>query len=322
MPSDLERRQRLFQLYAANLALYTSEFPGRCGCPICERVFSKQAVEPATLAMDLAHVYPEACGGKLATLTCKECNSRIGSRYEAELARDYRLVDALGGYGRGRIDGRLHFDGGSIGVTVARRDNHFHFDEVAKQTNPAERERFTSRCSGSDIEFTLQIRAPDNGRHSMAMLHSAYLCLYRYFGFEYVALGNSRWIREILMQAEPPDVVPYLTHFVEPAVIPGATEDVMFMPLVAGVDDTLTCLAVALPAPDPHLEARVVLLPGFGNVAGEAYSTYRHTFKDGARTKISLTTKLYAPEKRLADPRFAAYGRAWWREQCDYLSSE
>ena len=98
MASDrAERRRRLFRLYSANLAIHIPADEGFCACPICLDGYNDAGVEPQTLALDIAHVYPESCGGGPETLTCKRCNSRMRSMYESHVAKDYQIVDALGG---------------------------------------------------------------------------------------------------------------------------------------------------------------------------------------------------------------------------------
>src|SRR5687768_9580483 len=129
---DAERR-RLFAVYSKNLEFFQPLFAGHFACPICGQLFNEKALEPP-LGVDLAHVYPESCGGKYATLTCSKCNNRLGTNFDHHVAMEKKLYDALSGKGAGTIDGRIYTDVGDMGVTISRRGDHFHFQVIPKQT--------------------------------------------------------------------------------------------------------------------------------------------------------------------------------------------
>src|SRR4051794_25043261 len=117
------RRRKLFELYSANYAIHDPDIVREYGamfrCPICARRFSALALDNDLL--DIAHVYPQACGGKLATLTCRDCNNRIGRMYDHELKRELNLWNALGDRSDGTINGHVEIDGLRMGVEVSRR---------------------------------------------------------------------------------------------------------------------------------------------------------------------------------------------------------
>lgn len=99
MPSSIskaERRSRLFNLYAGNLALLTNDaFPGRFACPICEDAFDRRALDGPNLLVNLAHVYPQATGATIETLTCAKCNNRMGHEYDHHLTSEHRAHEAV-----------------------------------------------------------------------------------------------------------------------------------------------------------------------------------------------------------------------------------
>lgn len=94
MSSRAERRIRLYDLYEKNLSHYIDGVK-RFVCPICTKAFSREAVLPDSLQVDLAHCYPESCGGKLETLTCKKCNGDIGGTYDTHLAKEHQIHRAF-----------------------------------------------------------------------------------------------------------------------------------------------------------------------------------------------------------------------------------
>ena len=310
MASRLLIRRRLFKHYAANFGIHFPEHAGRCACPICGAVYDESSVEYDALGMDVAHVYPEACGGNLETLTCKPCNSRIGAKYESHVAKDYKIIDALGGSGRGSLNVRVHFDGGSMGAEVCRTGNHFQFRTVKEQTDPKVlKAGHANIAKGGQVQFSMEFVPPDPTRYSVAMLHSAYLSAFRYFGYEYCKYADTQWIRDLLRRDDPPDEVHYLSSDPDEENVPPAA---LFTPAVAAIDGQECAIAVPLPLPLPTKRHRLVFLPGLGLEAAAAYKRVqeewverRHRFRIGWDFGS-------APATRLGDPSAADFGRAWW----------
>jgi HNH endonuclease len=326
-----EQRLKIFDLYAADFALATTDIlrvdgspDGVCVCPICRTGYfrdSVAAMKPGTEpTMDLAHVWPESCGGNLVTLTCKKCNSRIGSKYDSQIARDYAVVAALGGEGAGTINGRIHFDGGSVGVAIKRDQNGFHLNEIAKQTNPEHSKKFLDLPrSGEPLEFKLVWKHPDPMRHSVAILHSAYLAMFRHFGYEYWALGNCYWIRDILTRNDPPDEADYLSIQLDWADHnPMYSLLQMFEPYVVRIEPGLFCMAVPLPSPMPNVVARLVILPGIGPDAVDDYNKVILRHQPDVPTAFTMTvsrTKFPSPETRIGNATMRMFGLWWWQDQ-------
>jgi hypothetical protein len=214
-------------------------------------------------------------------------------------------------------------------MTLRRQGDHYHFEEIAKQTNPADRERFIADAirTGPGFKFTTELRGPDPARHSVAMLHSAYLAAFRFFGYEYCVHGNSHWIRDLLVRDDPPDDVPVISLDVSAGGWGGTgagAAPVLFQPMAAKVvgpgDAGPKCLAIALPSPVPDA-VRVVLLPGFGPAAMETYDALRKDWA-GRDQQVEMATRIIQPERRLADPQFRTYGRWWWQTLCDALDAD
>jgi len=321
--NKLEERRRLFRLYANDLGLYLRKYPGGFACPICGDGFANEAaIETATLHADLAHVYPSVYPNKRPmTLCCCECNSRIGTKYESQVAQDYKFYNALSGLGDGKIKARAFFDGGSIGGTVSRRGNQFHIEHVPKQTNQKEREKLIEDAkAGKEISFRFEVKAPDNSRHSVALLHSAYLCLFRFFGYEYFFLGNTEWIRKTLQQTTAPDDCGYLSIDIPIGETDLDARKVMFIPTVAKISSGYKCLAVPLPSPHKNLWGRAVLLPGFGDNALQEYSKIRENVEQ--KETIQFRAHFSDPDTRLGKPEQKGFGRWVWKSLCEQLDEQ
>lgn len=330
--STRKQRLALFDLYAADFSLATTDFlrvdgpppDGTCVCPICRVGHLRDSVaatEPGTeTTMDIAHVWPESCGGTLVTLTCKKCNSRIGSKYDSQIAEDYAVVAALGGEGAGTINGRMYFEGGSIGVEFKRDQNGFHLNEIAAQTNPEDTKRFLDLPRpGEQLKFKLVWKHPDPMRHSVAILHSAYLAMFRHFGYEYWALGNCYWIRDILTRSEPPDDADYLSIQLDRTdhnPMYGLLE--MFHPYVVRIEPGHYCMAVPVPSPMPNIIARLVILPGIGPDAVDDYNAVVSAHQPDTRIRLTMTVdrrKFPAPETRIGNAKMRMFALWWWQDQ-------
>src|SRR5690349_2631975 len=139
--SNQSRRQQLYDLYSANIAFYAPQLAGHFACPICGRVFAREATLTKSLEVDLAHVYPKKCGGKLETLTCAKCNSTIGSKFDSQLTIEHRVHNGFRPGTNDPLSARLSFDGGSVGVKLSRdQGGGWNFHVVQGWTNPKERD--------------------------------------------------------------------------------------------------------------------------------------------------------------------------------------
>jgi len=199
-----KRRLELFDVYATNAGFHFGDFKGRFLCPICYRDFDRCAVQPDTLAVDLAHVYPESMGGKLETLTCKDCNSRIGTKYDSQLAIQKRAHDALKVGATRPVNARIKFQGGHAGIDLTRAGDGFHFHVVVKKTNPAVVPALFEALAKKGSEFQLSYKWGNPYRSDVAILHAAYLSLFRAYGYEYTRMETTNWIRETLLADDPP----------------------------------------------------------------------------------------------------------------------
>lgn len=332
MASNLLLRRRLFDLYATNLQHCYVDVPHGYVCPICGDGYYRRAVEPETLALTLAHTYPESCGGprRLSVLACGACNARIGDTYEHHLKRDYLNMAALSGQGTASVQARMYLpDGSSMGVTASRNEHGFAFREIAAQTNPKHRENFMAfPPPGEPYRFSFVVQQPSDRHVAVALLHSAYLLLFRYFGYEYFHFGNCQRIRAVLMSEEPPEQKPFVSLDLNPADVGDATRftSTLFMPYGVQVDwhgGRTYCLGVPLPSPDNRIIARLILMPGFGDEAGEAYRRFHTEFDQKTPLTFSMSSRLDAedePELRLKEERSIDYGRMWWGYVCKHLA--
>lgn len=286
MASARTRRHRLFSLYSGNLSHYTDDarFMGKFVCPICEDVFGPESIAPGSLAIDIAHVYSDACGGKAYTLTCKKCNSRMGRLCDSQISIMHKANRALL-VGDEALRGRLRFPGGSVGVEWQARNGGYHLQVVGQQTSPQQEEALKAFMrAGHDPSFKVTFPWVSDGRVNLALLHSAYLALFREFGYEYVLYAQTRWIREALTAEKPPRELLCMRLQVPRKEL---SDPALFKTGIASVDGRQFLMAI-LPSPDPAMMCQLVLLPGIGDQGLDEYknlvarpdgATIRLTFK-------------------------------------------
>lgn len=305
-------RRKLFDLYAANIRFFEPEHAGRFVCPICGRVYNEGALDPANLLVDIAHVFPRSCGGRLATLACRDCNSHVGARHESHLARCFQLWDALSGHGQGKVNARVQFaTGESLGVEVSRRGDHYHFQHIPDQCNPQDQKSIVRHAvNGEQFNFTMTTRGFEPHRTGVAMLHAAYLSMFRHFGYEYLFRADTQWLRDVAMMDDAPDPVPMYSMCLKRDATQMPAERLINTIGAYTTQEGLTTFAVALPSPDPRDAATIVFMPGFGSDGKQAYE---ELVKLGDRPLYGqYNVYMDDPATRLADPGHSVYGRWLW----------
>ncbi len=207
MNRNRERKKRLYDTFAANLALYWGDSNDRFICPLCMRLFDRDSIDH----LDLAHIVPNALGGSKVTLTCKQCNNRIGEEIECHEVEAARMEQAFKSKESkpmlGRI--RLRYNGqesGSVGITMngVMGDTmpELYVKPVDKMSDPAEIQRIHQMLeqaakNGGDWGIELEWRnRVDPHRAQLTYLHIAYLYLFHQFGYEWTLDPCTVLIRE------------------------------------------------------------------------------------------------------------------------------
>jgi hypothetical protein len=205
--SEAEKRQRLFDLYTRHVTLYEPDKQGIFYCPLCLRAFTQEALNGPNPYLSLAHIVSESLGGTTSTLSCTECNNNSGSRLEGNLVKRLLLEDRV--LGQLRIP-KARFTGpfGNIGVEFefSPDGRSWSIFAIPKQTNPADLERvekcFNDLVAGrtGNVSFSLGFREKLDGLGArLAIYQTAYLLMFRYFGYEYILDPNVAVVREQLM---------------------------------------------------------------------------------------------------------------------------
>jgi hypothetical protein len=125
MGKNRTKRDRLFSLYASNLSMYCPHITDQFLCPICLRLFDRDALICESPEITLAHIVPHSMGGHLCTLTCRKCNNDIGFDYDSQIKNEKNLYDWEKGIDK--VCASLNYDGGNVPVYLwhTTKDNYF-----------------------------------------------------------------------------------------------------------------------------------------------------------------------------------------------------
>jgi hypothetical protein len=287
--SKAAKRQRLFALYSANLALYKPEKQAVFVCPLCTREHGPDAIRADSLTVDLAHVYPEACGGRRLTLTCKAHNSIAGTKFDASLAMEHRLTEAIasGKPLRGRLrvpldtislPERADSDGchAEMGVDIVSDGAGLNIVVDGGRTNPKWPRVLEERLRRGDagqMEFDLSWDWFSQERAAVSLLYGAYLMLFACYGYEFVGSGCGNLVRRWMQDSDvaPPVVLP-VPHDGSPV-----WSDRLYICGVYTTSEPLEYrgLAVLLPSPRKEDAVRCVVLPGLKDQTMSEYEVLR-----------------------------------------------
>lgn len=270
MPASGKRsREELFSRYASNLSLYDARSGDIFVCPVCLKPFTRSALRSDPPALSLAHVIPEALGGRLVTLACAKCDNRIGSAYDSQAALEQELYRWQ--RGDAPIRGRLKHEGLDVAVEIERDGVNWHFRELSGQSKPKSFEQLmdVAAANWSKFEFSATIRTHSPPGRNVSLLYSAFLMMFRTYGYEYALCSNVDHLREILSGRGG-------GHNLERRIIPAQKTSSQEPPRAPSIGvliepKELRCFLVALPSPAKDASVRYIMLPGFGEDGKKAY---------------------------------------------------
>lgn len=185
-PSELAHRLELFEVGVAALRRAVPGHPAAYRCPLCLRLADRTAVESGLLTME--HVPPKCVKGTRMLLTCKPCNDRAGSEWDAHLP----LAEALRRFGTERavpipsiltigdipIRGETTFDGKLLRhIGISKQNDPREIAALNQLGGPQE---------GDEIRFEASIRDDVLQRARVSWMRSAYLCAFALLGYRYI----------------------------------------------------------------------------------------------------------------------------------------
>jgi hypothetical protein len=172
-------------------------------CPLCRDRFERIATGGVNPQLTLAHIIPQSLGGTWTTLACARCNNKLGRTIETDLLTSHHVSDwSTGlssltvrmGEGRVRAESQRNPDTGKLSFTVTT-----HPRNPAIATYKAHLERIRNEL-GETTQFTLPWFKPN--ACWAAVCQSAYLLLFKYFGYDFARHPSYSVLREQVLTPE------------------------------------------------------------------------------------------------------------------------
>ena len=195
------RRKRKFDEMAADLSTVLAGKANKILCPLCLREFEESDIEEN---LTEEHVIPSSAGGTITTLACRTCNSECGNDIDSHLARVFRIEEArrTGGEVGARIKIKDSI-GSPAQVTFTPNGLHFRLAPTTPYAGNALLERFLQYAKGErhlNLRFLNNI---DSSKLVASMIKTAYLGLFVDWGYRYILLPNTGWVRTGIRRAGP-----------------------------------------------------------------------------------------------------------------------
>lgn len=291
-------------------------------CPVCQRIYSREDLDASPPKISLAHAPPRAVGGKLTTLACTECDTRIGAECDRQVKYE---KDALGDF-----DNKTVKKATFVSAKGTRRDVEMKIDgnEISMYNRPGmpaeqfqKNWRQISREYGSvtPIEFSIETQEPkvELDKWLLSNLYSAFLVMFYYFGYEYILNPNVTVIRQILNNEA--SSLNYKNAVI--SVHRKSPHQLVSLPIVSILTDPKDqqCFLIEIPSPHKADISRIISLPGFGEIAKK---TYENLMDLPMTTPLQFTVipiSFGKPGERFLDPNFKDFGYHFWKKviKCD-----
>jgi len=210
----------LFDVFSANLALYKEGANGSFMCPLCLRTFARDQIHTD---LGKAHIIPQFLGGSDWTITCRTCNSKVGSEIESCEADRASFGWALSGDGdetvrvqvtvrdeHGEVVGPVQAD---MRATTSGGDRRLQLYLKRKGSHPVAVEILNGLLHGesSGGSWTIEGHFRETRsikRANLTYVHAAYLLMFHQFGYEWVLDPCATLIREQIMLPDEPIIIP------------------------------------------------------------------------------------------------------------------
>lgn len=318
--TNCEKREALFKLYAANLNSLFPDVTDTFVCPFCQKSFGPDSVTGDNPTVILAHCMPESLKGKLVTLACADCDTRSGKELDVHLKNRLETED----FYRGDTDGshrvwievaghkvRADFeimrgaDGNPVHSVIMDQE-HSHPDAV--------RAVLEALHSGEAFKSVPTVYVgnrldPDIAISRLAVLRSAFLMMFRVFGYRYVFDDNLIRLRAQLLNPQD-QILPTVT-----AITLDETTDCLDAVGIVTEPEAMRSFFVPMlfRTKSKRKVKKAVLLPGLGLDGDTIFERAQEHQAKNTRLDFRATVFKLDPRK-LQDPKYArAVAQIWNR---------
>lgn len=199
------KRGRLFDLYVRQPGHEDATQGRYFWCPLCRHPFERQDTAGDNPRLTLAHIIPESLGGTLTTLTCARCNNGHGHEIEVDLLTRHQVTDWAAGRGTApvRMGKRRKIRAESRRDPQSQRiafDVHTPMANPEVQIQKEQLQAIEEGASGQSLKVTFRWFRP--GWCWAAVCHSAYLLMFKYFGYDFVRNPRYNFIRDQILRPD------------------------------------------------------------------------------------------------------------------------
>ena len=188
------KKERLFRLYSTNLSKNTNLEEGWFLCPLCHKGFTWEMRGLLTIE----HVVPKSLGGRIETLTCKECNNQQGEDLLSKLKQNILMEDKF--QNQKPFDAKMTVNGKEISVGYRIGEKHELITQ-AKRSNPRD-VAFIEDVFKSGLLPEIGLKFSYGYKkeiEQMAILLICYLMLFRFFGYSYAFSPWGIYTRNVIV---------------------------------------------------------------------------------------------------------------------------
>lgn len=175
-------------------------------CPLCLKsaFYTESEIRHFNDSFSLDHYPPQNVGGTKKIMICKKCNNTAGYSYEGSL-RDRVVLEA---YNRKipNIDipaiTNIESVKGWLHATVSIKEDGSKIfklaDKVKERIVPLDKQQMESNNNGKGFKADIKILDIDKRKVTKALLKTAYLFCFDYWGYEFVFSAAGGLIRKVL----------------------------------------------------------------------------------------------------------------------------
>jgi hypothetical protein len=227
-------------------------------CPLCWK-------EVIVQDLTVEHIVPDCVGGNEVILTCASCNSGAGAKLDLHLKQYQATKDFSVGQDMRRT--KVTINGHKLAADLISTPGNRNFNIVKEANDPKVLEILQNQMKEGILpqEIKFQIALPAKDNFNRAAVRSAYLILFKCFGYEYAmhetvqsirrrAVGDSTTEPDFRMMVVSFGEVIFpldRQHFVVPVELDGI--DVFFVVLRLSVT-TSSYLGVFMPIPTTDIK--------------------------------------------------------------------
>jgi HNH endonuclease len=284
-------------------------------CPICRNKFTRDDCLGENCKLTLAHIYPKATGGKPTTLACRECNNRLGKRYDSEIVREHQIAGLENKDPNVSVRTEFTMAGEKFRANLSRDNEGMKVHIVAGANDPVVIARLQEKLKQlpNDSPYTFTHRAVNQDLWLTAMVYSAHLLLFREFGYEYLESELGKWVLQLALDAENKgQAIPLRTYGLTTA--DGFTPDIHYKIILLHTPYEQRSIWAVLPSPIKTEMARAVALPGALDPESlAAFNNLTNNFSQSNARFSDTSAGSTSTAERLINEQFKFFMRALWK---------